>query len=250
MGRVHECRQPTDTIGSDAGRSSGNNGKTGTPDASAGPAVSLRRARVRFRLWSCSTAATVSSRFRNSGPTISRLWATSRFLLTAMVGAGSGTTATTGHPPRTPARLMPTVHYAICGTALRSTRHGSGYSAGIPAGGLPSQSWRSMASSNSVPDRFKAGVALYPTARPRPPVSGPALVLIGDKDDCSPNIRSEAQPADPLRIETVPDATHGFDNPRFAEVDALHLRTGTAMHKDPEHDNDIQQNSTSSRRNG
>ena len=68
-----------------------------------------------------------------------------------------------------------------------------------------------------VPDRFTAGVALYPTARPRPPVSGPALVLIGDKDDCSPKIRSEAQPADPLRIETVPDATHGFDNPRFAE---------------------------------
>jgi dienelactone hydrolase len=68
-----------------------------------------------------------------------------------------------------------------------------------------------------VPDRFRAGVAFYPTARPRPPVSGPALVLIGDKDDCSPEIRSEAQPADPLLIETVPDATHGFDNPRFAD---------------------------------
>jgi dienelactone hydrolase len=67
-----------------------------------------------------------------------------------------------------------------------------------------------------VPDRFTAGIALYPIARPRPPVSGPALVLVGDQDDCSPDIRSDAQP-DPLRIETVPDATHGFDNPRFSE---------------------------------
>lgn len=65
-------------------------------------------------------------------------------------------------------------------------------------------------------DRFRAGIALYPSGRLHPPVSVPALVLIGDQDNCSAEIRPDAQ-AGPLRIETVPDATHGFDNPRFAE---------------------------------
>jgi dienelactone hydrolase len=68
-----------------------------------------------------------------------------------------------------------------------------------------------------VQDRFKTGIALYPSGRLHPPVSVPALVLIGDRDNCSPQLRPDAQATGPLRIETVLDATHGFDNPRFAE---------------------------------
>jgi dienelactone hydrolase len=68
-----------------------------------------------------------------------------------------------------------------------------------------------------VPDRFRVGVALYPSGRLHPPVSVPALVLIGDRDNCSAETRVDTQSASPLRIETVPDATHGFDNPRFTE---------------------------------
>ena len=74
-----------------------------------------------------------------------------------------------------------------------------------------------------VPERFAAGVALYPIGVARPPVSAPALILIGDKDDCSPAARFERAAREggpspiPLQVELVTDATHGFDNPRFVE---------------------------------
>ncbi len=74
----------------------------------------------------------------------------------------------------------------------------------------------------AVPERFAAGVALYPVREPRPPMSAPLLILIGDKDDCSPTERvqhSAQEEAGPylIRIEILADVGHGFDDPRFAE---------------------------------
>ena len=74
-----------------------------------------------------------------------------------------------------------------------------------------------------VPERFAVGIALYPIERFHPPVSAPALILIGDKDDCTPAARveraaREGEPTPiPLQVEIVTNATHGFDNPRFVE---------------------------------
>jgi dienelactone hydrolase len=74
-----------------------------------------------------------------------------------------------------------------------------------------------------VAERFAAGVEFYPTERPNGPVSAPVLVLIGDKDDCSPAARIQHAMAAfdpglvPFVLEVLPDAGHSFDNPRFAE---------------------------------
>ena len=74
-----------------------------------------------------------------------------------------------------------------------------------------------------VAERFAVGVELYPIERPEGPVSEPVLLLVGDKDDCSPaaHIQHAMAAFDPgpvpLVLEAVPDAGHGFDNPRFAE---------------------------------
>jgi dienelactone hydrolase len=75
----------------------------------------------------------------------------------------------------------------------------------------------------AVAERFAAGVELYPIGRPEGPVSAPVLLLVGDKDDCSPmaRIRHAMAAFDPgpvpLALEVLPGAGHGFDDARFAE---------------------------------
>jgi dienelactone hydrolase len=75
----------------------------------------------------------------------------------------------------------------------------------------------------AVAERFAAGVELYPIGRPDGPVSAPVLLLVGDKDDCSPaaRIRHAMAAFDPgpvpLLLDVLPDAGHSFDNPHFAE---------------------------------
>jgi dienelactone hydrolase len=66
-------------------------------------------------------------------------------------------------------------------------------------------------------------VALYPIGWPRGPEAAPLLILVGDKDDCFPAARTQRAlqilPPGPLqpRLEVLPDATHRFDDPRYAE---------------------------------
>jgi dienelactone hydrolase len=94
----------------------------------------------------------------------------------------------------------------------------------------------------ALAERFAAGVEVYPIARPDGPVSAPVLLLVGDKDDCFPaaRIRHAMAAFDPgpvpLVLEVLPDAGHGFDNPRFAEPTAFTyaqvqqcVETGTTM---------------------
>jgi dienelactone hydrolase len=74
-----------------------------------------------------------------------------------------------------------------------------------------------------VPERFAAGVAIYPVGLPRPPVIAPELILVGDEDDCQPaaGIQRAAREDGPgpvqIEVEILPGAGHGFDDPRFVE---------------------------------
>ena len=71
--------------------------------------------------------------------------------------------------------------------------------------------------------RFAAGVALYPTFTAVRRPSAPLLVLLGGADDCVPAAQVEHALGDvepgPFtpRLEVLPDAAHGFDDPRYTE---------------------------------
>jgi dienelactone hydrolase len=70
---------------------------------------------------------------------------------------------------------------------------------------------------------FAASVALYPGTFRLSVAAAPLLILIGGEDDCTPASRvrramQEAPPGPfPPRLEVLPGARHGFDDPRFAE---------------------------------
>jgi dienelactone hydrolase len=74
---------------------------------------------------------------------------------------------------------------------------------------------------------FAAGVAFYPIHFSMGEPAAPLLLLLGGKDDCAPAARIQRAMQEvqhgpfPLQAEVLPDAGHGFDDPRFAEP--IHL---------------------------
>ena len=70
---------------------------------------------------------------------------------------------------------------------------------------------------------FAAGVAFYPIYFSMGEPAAPLLMVLGGKDDCAPaaQIQRAMQEVQhgpfPLRVEVLPDAGHGFDDPRFAK---------------------------------
>ena len=172
MGRVHECRQPTDIIGSDSSRSSGNGGKTGTSDALRGLLVSPE-GKGPFPsvvlLHGCDGVQPFQEQWADDLAALGYV----TLLVDSHGRSGIGDDCH-NWPPTANTRTFDAygaLRYLRDRPEIDAARIGV---LGWDTGGRAAIAVLEVNGVQQlVPDRFTAGVAFYPTARPRPPVTAP-----------------------------------------------------------------------------